>query len=498
VGDEAAFLWFLRFIPMMSTKLLTDSSVYLAREGRDLLPYGASVIGTSYSGHGLQSVASPYSDDMAMSLLMRLFEEAGWDSGHVHTVSWNPLGELIQPGDAVVLKPNWVFHANRSGQGMDCLVTHASVLGAMLDLVWRARPGRIVVGDAPIQGCQMPKLMEVARYSALEQHYAQIGAPVEWRDFRRTVLANAEGVWDRQTGLRPLEDYVLFDLGVESLLEPIAQDADRFRVTMYNPDLMRQTHAPGRHQYLVAREIVDADVVVNLPKLKTHKKTCITGALKNLVGINGNKDYLPHHRRGGSRTGGDCYAGGNLFKWAAESLSDAANRREGMRAYLLRQISRGSQGLALLSGADKDLEGSWYGNDTIWRTCLDLNRILLYGKLDGTMAEQPQRKVLTLTDAITCGEGEGPLTPTPHPLGMLTLASNPVAADYVHAHLMGFNWREIPLIREAFGQFRYPICNFRHEDVDVQFEGRQFHQPWPLWNERTFAPPAGWKGHCER
>ncbi len=412
----------------------------------------------------------------------------------------NPLAQYLSPGGCAVLKPNWVMDTNLTGQGLDCLVTHATFIAMAIQWCVLALKGngRIIVGDAPIQGCDLPKLMEAAGYSALKLLYAQADVPVEWRDFRRTVLANPEGVWDRQTGVRPMEDYVLFDLGTESLLEPIVQDADRFRVTMYNPDLMRQTHAPGRHQYLISREVIEADVVINLPKLKTHKKACVTGALKNLVGINGNKDYLPHHRLGGSRTGGDCYAGGNPFKLASEHLSDAANRREGLAAYLLRQTVRGTYSLARLTGADNNLEGSWYGNDTIWRTVLDLNRIILYGRPDGTMADLPQRKVLTLTDAVVCGEGDGPLAPMPHPLGMLTLAANPVAAEYVHAHLMGFDWRKIPLIREAFGCFKYPLCNFRPEDIEVQFKGQRCCQPWPSWNQRPFVPPTGWKGHCER
>jgi len=456
------------------------------------------------AGHSSLAEQSPIELSESVSaaepsvLLPRLFLHAGLDAAHYGTAEWNPLGDLIQAGDKVLLKPNWVFHANRSGQGIDCLVTHASVLGAMLDFVLQAKPGKVVVGDAPIQGCDLSKLMEAAGYNCLKQHYAQAVDPVEWQDFRRTVLANPNGVWDRHTGVRPMEEYILFDLGAESLLEPIVRDADRFRVTMYNPDLMRQTHARGRHQYLIAREVIEANVVINLPKLKTHRKAGVTGALKNLVGINGNKDYLPHHRRGGSRTGGDCYTGRNPFKLAAECIIDAANRRKGMPAYLLRQTSRVSSGFARLTGADKNLEGSWYGNDTIWRTCLDLNRILVYGRLDGALAERPQRKLLTLTDAIVCGEGEGPLAPTPHPLGMLTLASNPVAADYVHAHLMGFDWRKIPLIREAFGPFSYPICSCRPDEVEVRFEGRRFRQPWPLWNEKPFVTPGGWKGHCER
>jgi uncharacterized protein (DUF362 family) len=404
----------------------------------------------------------------------------------------------VTPGDRVVIKPNWVTHANQARQGLDCLVTHASVLEAAMDLVLSTRPSSLIVGDAPVQGCDLRRLMESAGYNRLKERYSSSEPIVSWRDFRRSTLSNVDGIWDRQENVRPLTDYVLFDLGEESLLEPISRDSEKFRVTMYNPDLMRETHAPGRHQYLIAREVIEASVILNLPKLKTHKKACLTGALKNLVGVNGNKDYLPHHRRGGSKTGGDCYEGGSRFKLAAECLGDAANRRGGMIAHLLRQTARGCYGVARLAGGDRNLEGSWYGNDTVWRMCLDLNRIVRYGKADGTMADQPQRSILTLTDAIIGGEAEGPLAPTPHPLGLLTFAVNPVAADYVHAHLMGLEWRSVPIVREAFGSFRYPLCSFKPEEVRVQFNRELFGQPWPLWNPTPFILPTGWQGRCER
>ena len=35
-----------------------------------------------------------------------------------------------------------------------------------------------------------PTLMAAAGYDQLQRNYARAGAPVEWRDFRRTVLAN--------------------------------------------------------------------------------------------------------------------------------------------------------------------------------------------------------------------------------------------------------------------------------------------------------------------
>ena len=59
---------------------------------------------------------------------------------------------------------------------------------------------------------------------------------------------------------------------------------------------------------MISRTILDADCVINLPKLKTHKKTGVTLCMKNLVGINGNKNWLPHHRLGTPAQGGDQFA----------------------------------------------------------------------------------------------------------------------------------------------------------------------------------------------
>ncbi|HEX4121056.1 MAG TPA: DUF362 domain-containing protein [Verrucomicrobiae bacterium] len=421
-------------------------------------------------------------------LLDELFENAGLGSGE------NPLGQFIKPGQTVLLKPNWVMHKNKSSHGLDCLVTNASVVSAVLDYVLKASPGKVIVGDAPVQGCDFARLMQDGGYGPLQEHYRRIGAPVEWVDFRRTTLDRSKTVWKRATDLRGMDRYTLFDLASKSLLEPISNTADRFRVTVYNPDLMRERHARGKHQYLVAREIMEADVVINLPKLKTHAKAGITAALKNVVGINGNKEFLPHHSAGGAKRGGDCYPGDSRLKLAAEYFLDAANRRSGNANAAIRQFARVSSRLARVLGEDENLEGSWYGNDTIWRTCLDLNRILLYGREDGSLEKKPQRRVLTITDAVVCGQGDGPLAPIPKALGMLTLALNSAAADYVHAHLMGFDWTTVPVVKNAFSA----LANFSPIDVEVLLKGRALGQPWPEWNPVPFQAPAGWRGHCER
>jgi hypothetical protein len=323
------------------------------------------------------------------------------------------------------------------------------------------------------------------------------------RDFRLVTLPGGRFLGAKAASLsRDADrDYIRFDLGADSVLEPItfAEDS-RFRVTMYNPDAMRNTHAPGKHQYLVARELIEADVVFNLPKLKTHKKAGVTGALKNLVGINGHKEYLPHHRKGGQDRGGDCYPGRSLAKALAEHLLDHANRLEpGFRKKALFVAAYALNRLQGRQQARVGLEGSWHGNDTIWRTCMDLQRILRYGRTDGALAEVPQRLVWSLTDGILAGEGEGPLSSTPKHLGLLSLASSPASAEWVHALAMGLDPAKLPIVHGAFGLFRFPLVDFQPTDVQPMTpEGRiRLDQVFEKVGS-PFLPPIGWKGHCEK
>jgi len=265
-------------------------------------------------------------------------------------------------------------------------------------------------------------------------------------------------------------------------------------VTMYDPDLLKRTHSRGTHQYLVARDVIDADVVINLPKLKTHKKAGLTGALKNMVGINGHKEYLPHHRKGGSGNGGDCYAGRSLVKWLVEEALDATNRAQGLvsRSALAATV-RATMALGKLVGVDNNYDGSWGGNDTVWRMCLDLQRVLHYGRLDGTLSDSVQRKVLTITDAIIAGDGNGPLSPSSVDFGMMTFGMNCAAIDWVHAILMGLTPEKIALTREAFGQYRYPLTDFTPKDIAVYVDGLAM-RPSEVFDHygRKFKLPDGW------
>jgi hypothetical protein len=140
------------------------------------------------------------------------------------------------------------------------------------------------------------------------------------------------------------------------------------------------------------------------------------------------------------------------------------------------------------------MDGSWSGNDTIWRTCLDLNRILLYGRPDGTMSEEMQRRVIHIADAIVAGQGNGPLAPEPLELGLLLGSNNAAVMDWIAAQVLAYDPEKISLVRHAFDQFHWPIANFSSGDVALVGDlgvGR----PQPILDAipRCVTHPVGWR-----
>ncbi len=484
------------------TSLLTDASAALAHDRTAVYPADGDAPFHPEAVYpeltGLVSETSERND--AYRLVRECLAGLGLDRDRFGSPAWNPLGDVIRPGDRVVLKPNWVLHVNQKGLGMDCMVTHPSVLRAVLDYTIKAKPGRIVVGDAPIQLCKFDRLQDYGFRSVIDHAVAR-GHAVTVKDFRRTVFDSDPSSLELKENLRPMEDFVLFDLGRESLLEPITGDFRKFRVTMYDPRKMKSNHAPGVHRYLIARDMLEADAVINLPKLKMHKKAGITCALKNWIGINGNKDYLPHHRKGPAPGGGDNYPEASPTKWAAEQLLEQAYRHMDRKAVyrLFHFLGEKALILNLKLGGNGDIEGGWYGNDTIWRTCLDLNRILLYGDTEAMMHDTPQRRQISLADAIVIGENDGPLKPDPYVMGGILAAVNPAVVDWIGAYLMGLDPHQIPICAHAFGITAHPISAIDPSAIRCRF-GNDNREPGELAAELGHHPrPApGWTGHCER
>ena len=409
-----------------------------------------------------------------------------------------PFGRMIPRGARVLIKPNLVLHENEGPWGTDPLVTHQSLIRAVVEGALRAAPSEVLIGDAPLQGCDFQRLLSATGLDAWSDSLMKLEPAFKGvRDFRRTTCVFVNGVRIAAESLQPEEGFILFDLGRNSLLEPVADGRNSFRVTCYDPRLLARTHSPGRHQYLVAKEVIEADVIINLPKLKTHKKAGITCALKNLIGINGNKEYLPHHRLGGSKTGGDCYPNYNLIKRALEFTADQENMTKSfVMAKVWHAVGRQFIRASRLTGDRVGADGSWSGNDTIWRTCLDLNKILLYGRPDGTMAGQPQRQVLHVADAVVAGQGDGPLCPQPLPLGLILAGRNAAAVDRVGAHLLGYDPERLSIVREAFGDVRWPIASFKPRDVSILGDWKSGSADQAFRELENLMPvihPIGWR-----
>ena len=64
-------------------------------------------------------------------------------------------------GAKVLIKPNFVLHENQGPWGIEPLVTHASLIRAAIGSALRTGASEVLVGDAPVQGCDFAALLQV-------------------------------------------------------------------------------------------------------------------------------------------------------------------------------------------------------------------------------------------------------------------------------------------------------------------------------------------------
>lgn len=142
---------------------------------------------------------------------------------------------VMEPGMTVLIKPNLV-KPSPSGSGV---VTDARVTEAVVEAVLAHNPGRVIIGEGSSVGYDLPG--QVDSLTAME----------------------VNGVADvaRRYGL------AMVDLNHDDPVEVHAPDAYVM------------------HTFKVARTAYEADVIVDLPVLKTHSRTGITCGLKNMKGV---------------------------------------------------------------------------------------------------------------------------------------------------------------------------------------------------------------------
>jgi len=430
----------------------------------------------------------------------------GMDRARQGTRAWNPLSEIVKPGQTVVVKPNLVRHFHDRGEPLTSMVTHGSVVRAISDYVILALggTGKLIICDAPQDDGDFGEISRLTGLAGVRDYYRSKGVEVELLDLRPEMVVKKNGVpVERHRLPGDPNGYVKCGMGRLSAFADAPQKGVRYRGSEYDDLETSRHHHDGVHEYLISGTVLGADVVINVPKLKTHKKAGISVCMKNLIGINGNKNWLPHHREGTPGQGGDQYAASGAkqrleylllrsFKSVMPKLGTPGLRAGAVIKRLGAFVFGETDGGVVRSG-------NWYGNDTIWRTIVDLNRACVYATVEGTISREPRRKCFCLVDGIVGGEGNCPFSSEPKGSSVVLAGLNPVAVDSVAATLMGYDYRAIPQIANAYAAHEIKLVDFGPEAVNCLSNVESWCSPLgdikgPFFD---YKPHFGWKGHIE-
>jgi uncharacterized protein (DUF362 family) len=471
--------------------------------------------------------------NLVYEAVREVLHSAGLDRDRFGTREWNPLGDLVPVGGTVLIKPNWVRHYHPLGYDLFGMITHPAVLRPLVDYTYKAvgPEGGIRIMDAPLYDTDFQTLSKICQLSEFESAMKSRGVPLTIADLRSLVVKMDRGVVVERLHRNVWEsEGVVFDLADSSELFELGPTLNNIFGSDYNrrttTSLHRTVNGHQRHCYSISRRVLESDLVISVPKLKTHKKTGVTLNVKNMIGINTDKNYIPHFRVGSPSEGGDEYPNTqNLLKQTRRRMVRGAREailgRLGHRGERIAHLFM-TMFLATRNGSpaedfaptvdevdvfyhavqgDAYRHGDWWGNDTCWRSALDINKILFYGTLEGVLDERPQRKYFSLIDGIIAGDQIGPLAPTPRPEGVLVAGFDPVSVDRVATQIMGFDPSLIRDQARAASVTRYSLTN-----TDLPIRVISNHLEWQdaikPGSSLNFRPHYAWteyfqKASCE-
>lgn len=436
----------------------------------------------------------------------QLLQMLGLDQPRYGTAKWNPLGVIVRPGDKVVVKPNLISHAHRHlSDEWEQVITHGSLIRAVVDYVMIALEGRgeIYIADGPQLDADWDEIMRRTGIQQICDWYQSKGTvPVQlldlrdtWEDVRGDVLYGTSALPGDPGGA------VEVDLGSRSRFHGHA-GAGRYYGATYDQAETNYHHSEGRHQYRLSKTAASADVLINLPKMKTHKKTGVTLCLKNLVGVNSGRNWLPHHTDGDPSNGGDQFREPSLRskseRFGVRSLERLTLSYPKVFAPIYRIAKRIS---TPFYGNTRQVirSGNWSGNDTCWRMVQDINRSLLYSHGNTFPTPRPKR-FFTIVDGVVGGDVEGPASPDRYEAGVLIAGVNPVAVDCAAARLMGFDPMRIPMLRESFAPSDLPLASFSYDDITIRSNLPEWVGPLANLKDHDtyhFQAHFGWQGAIE-
>lgn len=444
----------------------------------------------------------------------QLLVELGYDRERFETPDWNPLGFLVEPGMTVVLKPNFVRSRHFERKDPFAMITHPSVLRAIADYVWIALKGegKIIIADAPQYDANWDELLELTKLDEVEDFFnAKRAGSFDVYDLRN--------YWSRRkhfpSMLIPLEGdpegVVTLNLGDKSAVKKIA-DPKRLYGAVYHRQELIKNHTDDRQVYELSGTVMKADVVISVPKLKTHKKVGITMNIKGLVGVCTNKNLIVHYSLGRKEDGGDQYPPNHftpmeerLIKTERWMYDTFLARRSVPLEYVHRSIywlhGKFIRPLGIKVEKEKRLldVGNWYGNDSAWRMCVDLIKLIMFADKQGKLHDIKQRRLFSIIDGIIGGENRGPLEPDPNPSGVLIASENFLAADIVGTRLMGFNPMKIKTLARLLEESEWNYGVKTYDDIAIRTSNESIRSCLSDATNTFFnyKPYPGWVGHIE-
>jgi uncharacterized protein (DUF362 family) len=409
--------------------------------------------------------------------------------------------------DWVVIKPNLVKESKETDPDeWESVITSPELIKVVTEYVCRQLKGtgKITICDAPQTDSGFEKIVKRLDLLTMATELTKkFGTPIEVIDLRNEEWINEGGVITKRNKLPgDPNGAITFNMARKSLFYNHSGEGKYYGAD-YDYKTLNNHHKGETHEYLICATPVMADVFINLPKMKTHKKTGVTLSLKNLVGINADKNWLPHHTFGFPGNGGDEYPDISIKRRLEMTGSRTVKRIAFKIPVLGPRLARffRNRGAEVFGEGSRTIRsGNWYGNDTTWRMALDLNRCLLYGNTDGTLRNNNPKKYYTIVDGEICMEGNGPMQGTPKKCGIFIGGSDPVAVDSVAATMMGFDWGRIPLIREAFYLTDLPITNCKPEEIIIESDVPEWDGTLENLRKQKhfdFEPHFGWKNYIE-
>jgi len=425
------------------------------------------------------------------------------DKENIGTEKWNPFRDFVSEGGKVVIKPNLVSEPRSDDVDSRSVITHGSVLRPLIDYSLKAvgDGGEVIVADAPQFDSDFNRIVQLNGLSeTLHILSERKGRSIPLIDLRLERVSIEDGIITRRFELNgdPL-GYTIIDLGKDSLLNEIEEYVNRFKGSDYDRSETIYHHEKGRHEYFIAKTILTADGIISVPKLKTHKKAGVTLNLKNFIGINGKKNFIPHYRIGKKSCGGDEMADETI---KMRLLSIAYE----LSFLILPQFgSIGIRTMKLLRFLDQQIvnrgnweilrAGDWWGNDTIWRSVLDLYRIIVFANRYQSLQKIPQRSFFSVIDGVIAGEGNGPLYPRTRAKGIILGGKSLIAVDLAAIASMGYDFRIFPTYKYLQEPLIETSIDRFENAIEIEMIGNEKKSLSGLREsiQRPFDLPFGWK-----